>query len=400
MIPATFSHCAQPLDDKEVVPSGETVARSFAAHRGRDEPTMLGVYIPSSASMRLSPMSAQPEMDLSDHPYATAEPALSRKSTIASRPTTRWIYPDSITWTDGVDENASVGHSRAGSELRIYRHAPNASASVNPVPAISSDNGPWPTGASRKIVQSQVAYASQLAREDAAQERMQALGPVPPLPRPMRPRVEIPDQRRTGGTLLAPDASKRTSTVTPNSAAVYGSDIVRLPLGRGVDRMRKHTSWSPADGAPPSTEPHTRRRSWLSPNTTSNYSDDSLRSRLGTPPRRRPTMVSQISDDSFFTPLPATMKTTGPRQRTRPPVFLPQSPGGPTTSGVSVTSLSGQAVDALSPGMAVPRVSWIRGPRPPPQSYQPAGPRHRNGRSSIILLSVREETSTPTRDLT
>jgi hypothetical protein len=397
---ATFSHRAQPLDDTERHPSGHTIERAFSARRGRD-PALLGVYIPSSASLRGSPVSAHPDMNLSNHPYATA--AFGRASSRSSGRSAGFRV---------LDIQSSVGSDRGDDDASRGSVTPPVTfTALPPPPPLPTDpNAQWPAGLSRKILPSQVTYAQELEREDEARAQALALGPVPPPARPMRPRVQIPETRRSGGNLLAPDISRRTSTsaATPNSAAVYGSDIVRLTPGRAVDRMRQYTAWSPPDTSAPALQGRERRRSAQSPadalgsmRSVGTSDELSPRSRFGTPPRRRQTIASQTSDDSFFAPMAPAPRTNGPRWA-RAPVAGAFPPVPQLSSAfVSVTSPSGEtAVDAASPpATGAPRVSWIRGPRPPPAVYQPTGPRYRSGQA-LILGSVREETPTPTRNMT
>jgi hypothetical protein len=411
------------------VSPGTTVTRSFSARRGQNHPSLLGVYIPSSASLRISPINNYTRPDMSDHPYAMAEPqpSLSRKSTVNSKLSSMYpfAYQESVAGTERAVENALSRQPTRHSHVKTARTTPQ----VTPSPSIASSvadvgeapwrNSAWPIGASRKIVPHQVAYANHLEREAAEREREFTMGPVPPPARPLRPRVEIPEGQSSG--LLAPGATKQRESLTPNSAAVYGSDIVRLtPSRKGRDKMRHHVSWSPrspadsAAGSYASFEPSGRRFSTNSSDLLSsgrNGSDESLNTRaFGTPPRaRRPTFGSIASADSStatITPAISSGRVSGPRWRRPSAASVFSQPL--SSAGISVTSPGGETVtdaetgNPLPGGLApAPRLTWIRGPRPPPAAYSPGVARFRSAQAQLpVLGSVREETPTPTRELT
>jgi hypothetical protein len=437
---AAFSFTADPLDDKETVSPGRTVERSFSTRRGQAHPNLLGVYVPSMSSLRVSPLDNGSPPDLSDHPFAKASPGpmlnrnMSEKSDFSL--VSRWEYPQSLIQTGRAEENVSFPSKRNTRHTLIKTQ--HATPQATPTASINSSvadvgeqpwrNSMWLTRQpnaqpaqsaqpaatakpvvenSLKILPSQVEYAARLEQEDAERERKLVMGPVPPPVRPDRPRVQIPGSNPSG--LLAPADQSRRESMTPNSAAVYGSDIVRLPSGHGRNRMRKHVSWSPQspDMVDPESavsmnpsRPRYSLTSTMDMMTTTHGSDESLDGgRFTTPPRaRRPTFGSDAAP-SIFPPSLSSGRTPGVGWR-RPSAASVFSQD-PLPSGFSVTSPEGNtSVGRASAGLpgglvAAPRASIIRGPRPPPAAYQP----NATLRGIPMLGSVREETPTPTRDM-
>jgi hypothetical protein len=422
---AAFSYRAAPLDTRPSTPSTAngpatgpvtgpatgpatvpaTGVDFITAYRkwNRPVPDLFGVYIPSSPSLRMSSTAGN-----SAFPATTpVKASLQRNATSASRATNMSIMVSSA-------RDSTLSHMEVSGLERLpsrrgtrHHHVRQFTPEVTPVTDMISSvasigEAPWRKSAGwptvpigGPILRSQVAYADQLAQDQAAEEAARAY-PVPP----PRLRLTIPG---SPVRMLPPapvPATERPQSLSPNSAAVYGSDIVRP--GRGVFNRMRSLRRSPADddgrsmaySAMDSAYTGTRALSRYSGFTEASRGVTEDASRFGTPRllARRPTDASVYSVITTYSDATRRSQYSDARARrqTLEEVFSPPLPLPSGTFGAPFASSQIPPVPPLP--RPTPRVTWlVKGPRAPPSAYIPtAAPERRRS----TLVPVREETPT------
>jgi hypothetical protein len=360
-------------------------------HTSRAGSDVFGVYVPKSASLRMS-MAARSSENFVDYPYATPShhtSSLHRQMTGASVDGSARFGPSHRNSVQGPEDIPDRPPARQGMHRPYIRHltpdvTPTAANVVSSVASVVET--PWRKSDGWKggpILPSHVAYADALAQSDAAR-----VNPVPP----PRLRLTIPDTSTPASTVPAVLGNARPMSLSPNSAAVYGSDIVRPSAGM-FDRMRSvRETRSPLDdegqSAGGSLAPATSRASRFSRRTEMSYADEDGTWRFGAPPRitRRPTDASVHSIVSAYTH--SSHRSDGRSHRpTIEEIFVPPLPM-PSTLPLFSSRGSPQTTER-----ATSRLIWSpKGPRPPSAAYLLPSKEERPRLS--VLVPVREEMPT------
>jgi hypothetical protein len=381
-------------------------------------PPVLALDIPSSTVNLSENPVLQPFFP--NHPYAAAQPTPTprRLSAISTRRSDlSEIVPTGIS---GYTFNTAMAQSIAGAQVQSASRLTltlqqQRSKSIS-VPSLSNNiedvGEKLQRSSSRlqgygKILSSQVQYAEMLENEDAALSarrilRVPGLSPGPV--RPLRPRIAISSNLEPAEDAISAGTVARRTTLSPSSAIVYGSDIIRLNSSNVVDRTKQRTSrtsrasWSPFEAAPRSPNSVFLDSGMMSPSSRSNTARHSIASSFAL----RSASNGRVFDGIHgFHPRPQRSRTFGSEGR---------SPGLQTDSSSSEghdevppmpTSSRGVGLSGMTTDPRLGNTRMIRGPRPPPVAISREGAMGRSSHyasvhfwPSSVVESVRQPGNT------